>query len=132
MFCNRKSILGADMRDFHKLKVWERAHQLTLKIYMVTQAFPKEEIYGLTNQMRRSSASIPTNISEGCGRNSTAETIHFFTMAIGSASELEYQLILVHDLHYIQENEYRELSTELVEVRKMLYTFMKRLKSDLT
>ncbi|MGE5123851.1 MAG: four helix bundle protein [Acidobacteriaceae bacterium] len=119
------------MKDFHKLKVWERAHNLTLNIYAETQAFPKEEVYGLTNQMRRSPASIPTNIAEGCGRNSKAETVHFFNLAIGSASELEYQLILAHDLHYLIDKEYSDMSNELIEVRKMLYAFANRLKSDI-
>ena len=71
------------MKDFHKLNVWERAHKLTLTIYRVTKTFPKDEIYGLTNQMRRSSASIPTNIAEGCGRDSQAELIHFLQIAMG-------------------------------------------------
>jgi len=119
------------LKDFHKLKVWERAHNLTLEIYLSTQYFPKEELYGLTNQMRRSSASIPTNIAEGCGRNSNAETIQFFNMATGSASELEYQLILAHDLHYLDDKSYFVLLSELVEVRRMLYAFVQRLKTDI-
>ena len=92
------------MKDFHKLKVWEKAHDLTLKVYLISQNFPKEEIYGLTSQMRRSSSSIPTNIAEGCGRSSKAEIIQFFNFAIGSSSELEYQLILTHDLNYLDMN----------------------------
>jgi four helix bundle protein len=119
------------MRDFHKLKVWEKAHNLTLKVYGITKEFPKEEVYGLTSQMRRSSASIPTNIAEGCGRDSTAETIQFFNMASGSSSELEYQLILARDLQYMSEKIFSELSNELVEVRSMIYAFIKRLKTDI-
>lgn len=119
------------MKDFHKLKVWEKAHNLTLKVYRISQDFPKEEMYGLTSQMRRSSASIPTNIAEGCGRNSKAETIQFFNVAIGSASELEYQLLLAHDLHYIEDKLYLELSVELVEVRRMLYALVQKLKADI-
>ena len=86
------------MRDFHNLKIWERAHKLTLSLYKVSRGFPNEELYGLTSQIRRSSASIPSNIAEGCGRDSQAETIHFFQVAMGSSSELEYQRILAHDL----------------------------------
>ena len=119
------------MRDFHKLKVWERAHRLTLKVYLATQGFPREELYGLTTQMRRSSASIPTNIAEGCGRNSKAETIQFLNIARGSLSELEYQLILAHDLHYLDANSYFELPSERVEMRRMLYAFIQRLKTDI-
>jgi four helix bundle protein len=120
------------MRDFHKLKVWEKAHKLTLKVYLATKDFPKEEVYGLTSQMRRSSASIPTNIAEGCGRDSKAKTIQFFNMATGSASELEYQLILAHDLQYMDEKIFLELSGELTEVRQMLYAFVQRLKTDIS
>jgi len=119
------------MKDFHKLNVWERAHKLTLKIYSITQGFPKAELYGLVSQIRRSSASIPTNLAEGCGRNSKAETIQFFNIAIGSASELEYQLLLAHDLNYLEEKTYLDLSGELIEVRRMLYGLFLKLKSDI-
>ncbi len=130
---NRKLIfhLVKKVKDFHKLKVWERAHRLTLDIYLQTKNFPKEEVYGLANQMRRSSASIPTNIAEGCGRNSKAEMIQFFNVALGSSSELEYQLLLAHDLNYLNNELYTRLSEELIEVRKMLYIYCQKLKIDL-
>ena len=120
------------MKDFHKLKVWEKAHNLTLKVYHITQDFPKTEIYGLTSQMRRSSASVPTNIAEGCGRSSKAETIYFLNVSTGSTSELEYQLLLAHDLHYLDDKSYFVLSEELVEVRRMLYSFIQKLKVDIS
>jgi four helix bundle protein len=82
------------MKDFRQLKVWQKAHQLTLAIYQVTGSFPRDEIYGLTSQMRRAAASIPSNLAEGCGRNSDAELARFSSMAAGSASELEYHLLL--------------------------------------
>ena len=119
------------MRDFHKLKIWERAHKLTLLLYKVTRSFPNDELYGLTSQIRRSSASIPTNIAEGCGRDSQAEMIHFFQLAMGSSSELEYQLILAHELQYITEGAYEDLSTELIEIRRMLNIYTRKLKSTL-
>ncbi len=118
------------MKDFHKLKVWEISHKLTLNIYQISQNFPKEEIYGLTNQMRRSAASIPSNISEGCGRNSKAETIQFLNIAIGSMCEPEYQLLLSHDLHYINDKSYQDLTGVLVGLRKMTYAFVQRLRED--
>lgn len=118
------------MKDFHNLKGWERAHKLTLSIYMLTKEFPKDELYGLTNQMRRSSSSIPTNIAEGCGRDSQAELTRFFKLAMGSSSELEYQLILVHDLHYIDDKAYMSLSAELTEFRRMLNSFIQKIKRD--
>ena len=120
-----------EMKDFHKLKVWEKAHDLTLQVYLATKDFPKDEMYGLISQMRRSSASIPTNIAEGCGRNSIAETIQFFNVAMGSLSELEYQLILAHDLHYIEDKSLIKLTGELIEVRQMLYAFAQKLKTDI-
>ncbi len=119
------------MKDFHNLKVWERAHALTLAIYKVTGSFPNNELYGLTSQIRRSSSSIPTNIAEGCGRDSQAEMVHFFLIAMGSSSELDYQLILAHDLQYLKDNEYVELSRELSEVRRMLNAYIQKLKSTL-
>jgi len=81
--------------------------------------------------MRRSSASIPTNIAEGRGRNSKAEMIHFFSIALGSSSELEYQLLLAHDLLYLQDELYSKLLEELIEVRRMLYDYCQKLKIDL-
>jgi four helix bundle protein len=80
------------MRDFHALKVWQKAHWLTLRVYNATKRFPKDELYGLTSQVRRSATSIPTNVAEGCGRSGEAELARFLNIAMGSASELEYQL----------------------------------------
>jgi four helix bundle protein len=119
-----------EVKDFRNLNVWVRSHKLTLAIYLVTQGFPKDEIYGLTNQMRRSSASIPTNIAEGCGRDSQAEFIHFLQIAMGSSSELEYQLILVNDLHYLDDQEFLGLSKELGDIRRMLNVLIHKVKND--
>jgi four helix bundle protein len=84
------------MQDFRKLVAWRKAHELTLRVYDVTASFPKDEVYGLTSQMRRASSSIPANIAEGCGRNGNAELARFVYIALGSASELEYHLLLAH------------------------------------
>jgi four helix bundle protein len=89
------------VRNFKDLKVWEKAHQLTLAVYQVTQTFPKEELYGLTSQIRRSCVSIPANIPEGCGRNGDAELARFLHIGMGSASELEYHLLLAHHLNLL-------------------------------
>ncbi|MER0439207.1 four helix bundle protein [Emticicia sp. W12TSBA100-4] len=115
------------MKNFKELRIWQRSHQLVLDIYLITKSFPKEEVYGLTSQIRRSCASIPTNIAEGCGRNSDAELKRFLTIVMGSASELEYQLILSNDLGYIQTDNYEKLNNELIEIRKMLNTFIHKL-----
>lgn len=96
------------MRDFKKFEVWQLSHQLTLKIYTSTKNFPKEEMLGLTSQIRRSFASIGYNISEGSGRNSDKEFANFINIALGSSNEAENQLILAKDLEYIHENEYKK------------------------
>ena len=115
------------MRNFSELIVWQKCHQLTLKIYSITRHYPKEEVYGLVSQMRRSSSSAPTNIAEGCGRNSDAEMKRFLTIASGSTSELEYQLCLSRDLNYITEATFKELSDFAIENRKMMYSFIEKL-----
>ena len=118
------------MQNFKELKVWQKAHRLTLDVYKITASFPRAEMYGLTSQMRRSSASIPTNISEGCGRDSSAELARFLTIAMGSASELEYQMILANDLKFMNEEVYSRRRDDLVEIKKMLTSFIKKLKAD--
>ena len=117
------------MRDFRKLKVWERGYRLTLEVYEVTAAFPTEELYGLTSQMRRACAAIPANIAEGCGRGSNADLARFLQMALGSTSELENHLLLARDLRILQPADHKRLSEEVVELRRMLAAFVKRLKS---
>jgi four helix bundle protein len=118
------------MRDFKLLKVWQKAHQLTLDVYKVTATFPREELYGLVAQMRRSSASIPTNIAEGCGRSSQAELGRFFVIAAGSASELEYQFILARDLNFLDTSLYKGLEGDVIEIKKMLASFLQKLKAE--
>ena len=116
------------MRDFRNLQVWGKAHSLTLNVYKATMSFPKDELYGLTSQIRRSSASIPTNIAEGCGRNGEAELARFISISMGSASELEYQLLLAHDLNYLDQETYTNLHEKVTEVKRMLAGFSKTLK----
>ncbi|MGA9994068.1 MAG: four helix bundle protein, partial [Pyrinomonadaceae bacterium] len=93
------------MRDFREFKVWVKSHDLTLEVYKVTAAFPKEELYGLTSQIRRASASIPANIAEGCGRSGNPELCRFLQISMGSASELEYHLLLAHDLKFLKTSD---------------------------
>jgi len=116
------------MRDFRNLQVWEKAHSLTLNVYKATSSLPKDELYGLTSQIRRSSASIPTNIAEGCGRSGNAELARFMPIGMGSASELEYQLLLAHDLNYLDQSTYALLDEKVTEVKRMLTGFIKTLK----
>jgi four helix bundle protein len=116
------------MRDFKQLAFWKRSHLLTLKIYQLTKSsFPKEEMFGLTSQIKRSSSSIPTNIAEGCGRKTNPDFRRFLVIATGSSSEVEYQLILAKDLGYISDIIYKELSDELIEIRKMIYSYIQTL-----
>ena len=116
------------MKDFRQLKVWEKSHQLA--IYRKTKDFPKEELYGLTSQIRRSSMSIPTNIAEGCGRFTDADFARFLQIAMGSASETEYQLILARDLGFLPNDSYEILHTDVEEVKRMLASLLKTLRAD--
>lgn len=116
------------MRDFKTLKVWEKAHHLVLAVYQVTRSFPKDEMYGLTSQVRRSAASIPANIAEGCGRDGEAELVRFFNIAMGSASELEYHLLLARDLKILSDEDHRLLSASVVDVKRMLTAFIRTVK----
>ena len=118
------------MKDFHELNVWQKAHQLTLAVYQITAQFPREELFGLTSQLRRACASIPANLAEGCGRTGDAEFCRFCSIAMGSASEVEYHLLLCKDLGYINPNDHEELSQTTIEVKKMLTALIQKLKAD--
>ncbi len=117
------------MRDFRRLKYWEKAHRLTLAVYETTASFPREEQFGLTSQLRRACSSIPANIAEGCGRDGNAEFQRFLRMAAGSASELKYHLLLARDLQLIAPPDYDKLSEEVTEVKRMISVFIQRLAS---
>jgi four helix bundle protein len=116
------------MKDFKSLQVWEKAHALALDIYKSTASFPKEEMYGLTSQIRRASVSIPSNIAEGCGRDGDAELKRFLLISMGSASEVEYQLLLARDLNFMKADVYDQLNTKVIEIKRMLASFIKTLK----
>jgi four helix bundle protein len=118
------------VKDFHQLKVWQKAHQLTLAVYRITAAFPREELYGLTSQLRRCSSSIPANVAEGCGRKGDAEFGRFCSIAMGSASELEYHLLLAKDLKLIEPKDHADLSQRATELKRMLTALLKKLKAD--
>jgi four helix bundle protein len=110
--------------------VWEKAHHLTLAVYRATTAFPRDEVYGLTSQIRRSCASIPANIAEGCGREGDGELARFLQIAMGSASELEYHLLLARELDFLNSSDYEHLASEVTEVKRMLTSFIQKLKAD--
>ncbi len=117
------------MRNFRELIVWQKAHKMTLDVYRATASFPKEETYGITSQLRRAASSVPANIDEGCGKNSDAEFARFMQIAAGSASEVEYQLLLAHDLNFIEPASHAKLDSDVNEVKKMLNVFLQRLRS---
>ena len=103
---------------------------MTLELYKATAGFPKEELYGLTSQIRRAGYSIPANIAEGCGRDGEAELARFLQIAMGSASELQYHLLLSQELGFLKETEYEQLNNQTTEVKQMLTSFIKKLKAD--
>ena len=117
-------------RDFRELKVWQKAHDLTSRVYKATSKFPREEVYGLTSQIRRAGVSIPANIAEGCGRSTDAQLAQFLEIAMGSASELEYLLLLSHDLTFLSRSDWESLSESVTEIKRMLSAFWQRLKAD--
>lgn len=118
------------MKDFRNLKVWEKAHRLTIEIYGLTAGFPRGEVYGLVSQMRRGSASIGANIAEGCGKRGHNEFQRYLLIASGSASELEYHLLLSRDLGFLAEAKYRETSVQLGEVRRMLTSLIQKVDAE--
>jgi len=118
------------MRDFNELKVWQKAHRLVLDIYAQSRAFPDDERFGLTAHLRQSAISIPSNVAEGCGREGERELARFLSIAAGSASETEYQLLLARDLGYLSPDAHRQLDAQVREVRRMLASFMQKLTPD--
>jgi len=119
------------MRDFKQLLVWQKAHEITLEVYRLTKFFPRSEIYGLTLQLRRASLSIGSNLAEGCGRDGTdIELRRYVQIASGSTLEAQYQLLLAHDLKYLESIEFTVLNAKIDELKKMLNSLMKKLKAN--
>jgi four helix bundle protein len=116
------------MKDFRTLQVWQKSHDLTVGVYQETCSFPKEEMFGVTSQLRRAASSIPANIAEGCGRGSDKDFARFVQIAFGSASEVEYFFLLCRDLNYIEENTFQNYINSIIEIKKMLSSFLKSLK----
>jgi four helix bundle protein len=118
------------VKDYRTLQVWQRSHALTLEVYALSRRFPKEELFGLTSQLRRCCSSIPANLAEGCGRDSDAELKRFVDIAHGSASEAEYFLLLTHELGYLELAQHQRLAGEIAELKKMLGALARKLKAD--
>jgi four helix bundle protein len=118
------------MRDFKGLKVWQRAHHLTVQVYKETDAFPRREQFGLTNQIRRACVSIPANVAEGCGRRSQKDFARFLQVSVGSSNELEYYLILSKDLGYLAGETHSTLASNLADIRRMLSSLLRKVGKD--
>lgn len=116
------------MRDYRELIVWQKAHRLTLDVYALTKAFPRDEMFGLTSQLRRAATSIPSNIAEGAGRRTNTDFARFLDIAAGSCNEVEYQLLLALDLGYLDEPTYTPLTARLAEIRRILTRLTQKMR----
>ena len=112
------------MKEYTELEVWAEARKLTNMVYAISKEFPKEEIYGLTNQLRRCAVSIPSNIAEGCGRQTSKDTIHFLHIARGSLYELETQILISNDQKYVSNDELDIFTAQIVSCKKLLNGFI--------
>ncbi|MGV3588206.1 MAG: four helix bundle protein [Adhaeribacter sp.] len=117
------------MQNYKELKVWEKSHFITLEIYRITKSFPREEIYGLTSQMRRAAASISANIAEGCGKFSKPDFANFLQIALGSANETEYYLLLSKDLNYLDIQSFTELTNQINQIKAMLIGLISKVRN---
>jgi len=117
------------MQNYKDLKVWEKAHLFTLEIYKTTKSFPKEEVYGLTSQLRRAASSIAANIAEGCGKNSKPDFANFLNVALGSSNEAEYFILLTKDLLYVSDADYEFLLKQVNEIKAMLIGLIAKVRA---
>ena len=118
------------MQDFHKLKVWEKSHALAMEVYRLTESFPRRDGVALTTQLRRASLSVPTNIAEGAGKFSESEFRRFLEIALGSAAETHYHLLVAHDIGILETARYDTLAAQITEIRRMLCGLIKRVKAS--
>ena len=119
------------MIDYRKYKVWQKSHNLVLEVYKATSLFPSTEKYNLASQINRAVISIPTNIAEGCGRETQKELIRFLYISSGSAHELEYLIFISQELGFIEQQNANDLLSRLLEIKKMLASLIKKIKSTL-
>ena len=117
------------MQNDKDLKVWEKAHAFTLHVYEATKVFPKEELYSVTNQLRRAASSIPANIAEGCGKKSQSEFAHYLNIALGSPNKAEYFLLLSRDLNYLPSEKHTGFSENINEIKAMLISLISKARS---
>ncbi len=120
------------MQNYKDLRVWSKSHELTLGIYQATKNFPKDELYSLTNQIRRASSSIPANIAEGCGKNTSNDFAKYLNISLGSANETEYFILLSKDLGYLSTENYETLNKLVNEVKAMLILLIQKVRTSQT
>ena len=118
------------MKNFTELVAWQEGHRLALEIYSMTKDFPKEELYGLVSQMRRAAVSVTSNIAEGFGRQSSKEKAQFYNLAAGSLTELQNQIYLARDLHFLNQSRFDDLISQSVLTHKIVNGLMKHTRSD--
>jgi four helix bundle protein len=118
------------VKNFRNLQVWHKAHSLTLESYRITNNFPKQEMFGLTSQIRRAAASVAANIAEGCGKRGNAEFQRYLGIATGSASELEYHFLLARDLQFLSEPLYERANASVIEVKRMLSVLARKVEAE--
>ena len=116
------------MKDFKDLRVWEKAHSMTIGVYKATKEFPREELFGITSQMRRAGSSIGANIAEGTGRRSDGELTRYLHIARGSAAELEYHLLLARDLDLLSTAKFDLMRRQVDEVQRMLTSLIQQVQ----
>lgn len=121
-----KAKLVMTIHNFRELVAWQKAMQLTKDVYVMTKAFPTNEQYGLVSQVQRAVVSIPSNIAEGAGRPTQKELVHFLSFSLGSAYELETELLLAYELNYITSEQSQQINAKIVEVQKLVYSLMKK------
>lgn len=118
------------MQDYRKLQVWQRSHYLTIEIYQITNNFPREEMFGLTSQIKRATSSVPANIAEGCGRNSNKDFAQFLNISLGSLNESTYFVLLAKDLNYINVELFEKLNNECNEIKAMLISLINKIRNN--
>ncbi len=116
------------IKIFQDLRVWQEGHKLVLTVYKATQTFPKEEVFGLSSQLRRAAISVTSNIAEGFSRSSYKDKIHFYSISLGSTTEVQNQLLIAKDIKYIEEIVFREIMNQTVVVHKILNGLIKKSK----
>ncbi len=119
---------NSKIKSFTDLIAWKKSHQLAIEIYSITKDFPKEEIFGLTNQMRRCAVSVPSNIAEGFSRNFKKEKIQFYRISLGSLTELQSQLLIARDIKYLEKESFKKISDMTIEVNKLINGLIKSVK----